>query len=110
MPEFETITYEAADGVAWVTLNRPDVFNAFNATMQHELRTVWRWLRRDDTVRAVVLTGSGDRAFCTGIDRNEVLGDARATNAAGAGADAAGPGRGSRAGARRVRLHAVHVR
>ena len=85
MPEFETITYRASDGVAWVTLNRPDVFNAFNATMQLELRTVWRWLRRDDGIRAVVLTGSGDKAFCTGIDRNEVLGDDRAESAPGGG-------------------------
>ena len=85
MPEFETITYEAADGVAWVTLNRPDVFNAFNAAMQLELRTVWRWLRRDDSVRAVVLTGAGEKAFCTGIDRNEVLGEQRDTNAAAKG-------------------------
>jgi len=94
VPEFETITYEAADGVAWVTLNRPEVFNAFNAAMQHELRTVWRWLRRDDSVRAVVLTGSGEKAFCTGIDRNEVLGDARAANAGGATATEPGPGAG----------------
>ena len=44
--------------------------------MQRELRTLWRALRRHDDVRAVVLTGAGDRAFCTGIDRNEALGDA----------------------------------
>jgi enoyl-CoA hydratase/carnithine racemase len=87
--KLETITYEAADGVAWVTLNRPDVHNAFNATMQHELRTVWRWLRRDDSVRAVVLTGAGEKAFCTGIDRSEVLGDAKEAN------DAAGVGSGT---------------
>jgi enoyl-CoA hydratase/carnithine racemase len=89
---FETITYRAdGDGVAWVTLNRPEVHNAFNAAMQHELQTVWRWLRRDDSVRAVVLTGAGEKAFCTGIDRAEVLGDARDTNAAAAGAVGDGP-------------------
>jgi enoyl-CoA hydratase/carnithine racemase len=89
--ELETITYEAADGVAWVTLNRPDVHNAFNATMQHELRTVWRWLRRDDSVRAVVLTGAGEKAFCTGIDRSEVLGDAKEANDAAGVGSGAGP-------------------
>jgi enoyl-CoA hydratase/carnithine racemase len=73
MPEFETLGYEESEGVAWVTLNRPDVMNAFNTTMQRELRSVWRWLRRHDDVRVVVLTGAGDKAFCTGIDRAEAL-------------------------------------
>ena len=73
MPRFETLGYEESGGVAWVTLNRPDVLNAFNTTMQRELRDLWRWLRRHDDVRVVVLTGAGDKAFCTGIDRSEAL-------------------------------------
>jgi enoyl-CoA hydratase/carnithine racemase len=73
MPEFETLGYDEAEGVAWVTLNRPDVLNAFNTTMQAELRQLWRWLRRHDDVRVIVLTGAGDKAFCTGIDRTEAL-------------------------------------
>jgi len=76
IPDFDTLGYEEDDGVAWVTLDRPEVYNAFNAVMQRELRTLWRALRRHDDVRAVVLTGAGDKAFCTGIDRNEALGDA----------------------------------
>jgi len=76
IPSFETLGYEEDDGVAWVTLDRPAVYNAFNAVMQRELRTLWRALRRHDDVRVVVLTGAGDKAFCTGIDRNEALGDA----------------------------------
>ena len=75
MPEFETLGYEETDGVAWVTLNRPEVHNAFNYAMQRELRNLWRWLRRHDPVRVIVLSGAGDKAFCTGIDRAEVLGD-----------------------------------
>jgi enoyl-CoA hydratase/carnithine racemase len=71
---FETIIYEAADGVATVTLNRPEVHNAFNQKMQAELRTVWRALRRDDSVRVIVITGAGERAFCAGIDRDETMG------------------------------------
>ncbi len=74
MPEFETLLYEAADGVAWVTLNRPEVHNAFNRRMQAELKTLWRTLRHDDDVRCVVLTGAGDRAFCAGVDRTETMG------------------------------------
>jgi enoyl-CoA hydratase/carnithine racemase len=74
-PEFETLQYEEGDdGVAVVTLNRPDVHNAFNSLMQRELRELWRALRRHDPVRCIVLTGAGPKAFCTGIDRMEQMG------------------------------------
>ena len=72
--EFQTLSYEAREGVAWVTMNRPDVYNAFNYRMQVELKSVWRSARFDDRVRCIVLTGAGDKAFCTGIDRNEAMG------------------------------------
>ncbi len=68
-----TLRYEEADGVAIVTLDRPEVLNAFNTTMQSELRQVWTALRSNDDVRAVVLTGAGEKAFCTGIDRGESI-------------------------------------
>jgi enoyl-CoA hydratase/carnithine racemase len=71
---FETLLYEERDGVAVVTLNRPEVLNAFNLTMQRELREVWQSLRVNEDVRAVILTGAGDRAFCSGIDRDEAIG------------------------------------
>lgn len=74
---FETLLYEERDAVVWVTLNRPDVHNAFNAAMQHELRDLWRGLRDRDEVRVVVITGAGDEAFCTGIDRAEAMGKPR---------------------------------
>ena len=74
IPEFETIAYEEADGVATVTLNRPDVHNAFNSLMQREVHSLWRALRRHDDVRCIVLTGAGEKAFCTGIDRMEQMG------------------------------------
>ncbi|MFE2095968.1 enoyl-CoA hydratase/isomerase family protein [Streptomyces sp. NPDC059468] len=60
-------------GVAVVTLNRPERLNAVDAEMVAELVALWRELRFDDAVRAVVLTGAGDRAFCTGIDRDFVV-------------------------------------
>ena len=72
MAEFETLNYREEDGVAWVTLNRPDVHNAFNDAMQAELAGLWTDLRGRDQVRCVVLTGAGDKAFCTGIDRNDI--------------------------------------
>jgi enoyl-CoA hydratase/carnithine racemase len=72
---FETLLYEEKDGVATVTLNRPEVHNAFNQKMQAELRELWVSLRTDDDVRVVVLTGAGEKAFCTGIDRVESIQD-----------------------------------
>jgi enoyl-CoA hydratase/carnithine racemase len=83
---YQTLRYEERDGVAWVTLDRPEVLNAVDTTMQRELRAVWRGLRTSDTVGCVVLTGAGDRAFTTGRDRSQAL---AATDAV---ADAA-PGR-----------------
>lgn len=79
----ETVTYEARDGVGWVTLNRPDVMNAFDARMLDELSALWRQLRTDDDVRVIVLTGAGDRAFCTGIDRSGIVGDGTAEGGIG---------------------------
>jgi enoyl-CoA hydratase/carnithine racemase len=73
--DYETLLYEERAGVAYVTLNRPEVHNAFNVKMQHELRALWTGLRRNDDVRCVVLTGAGEKAFCTGIDRTETMGD-----------------------------------
>ncbi len=73
--DFETVDYTQQDnGVAVVTLNRPEVHNSFNSLMQRELREIWRSLRRNDDVRAIVLTGAGEKAFCTGIDRMEQMG------------------------------------
>jgi enoyl-CoA hydratase/carnithine racemase len=68
---FETITFEVRDHVAWITLNRPDVMNAFNMAMQMELRQAWLDVRMDDDIRVAVLTGAGEKAFCSGIDRGE---------------------------------------
>jgi enoyl-CoA hydratase/carnithine racemase len=71
--DFETLLYEERDNVAIVTLNRPEVHNAFNMRMQDELRDLWRSLRTKTDVHVVVLTGAGERAFCTGIDRTESI-------------------------------------
>ncbi len=58
--------------MAWITLNRPEALNAFDSVMQRELRDLWAELRVNDDVRCIVLTGSGDRAFSTGLDRGEI--------------------------------------
>jgi len=72
---FETLLYEVHDGIAVVTLNRPDRMNTLGGTMKPDLQTVFTELARNDpAVRAVVLTGSGERAFCAGADIKERAG------------------------------------
>lgn len=73
--QFSTVRYEEAEGVATVTLDRPDRHNAFDSVMVRELQSIWDSLRANDEVRAVVLTGAGEKAFCTGIDRSEIPAD-----------------------------------
>lgn len=63
-----------ADGVATVTINRPEAFNAFNTGQLHELLTVLRGLRDDRSTGCVILTGAGDRAFAAGADIKEMVG------------------------------------
>ncbi|WP_330480737.1 enoyl-CoA hydratase/isomerase family protein [Streptomyces sp. NBC_01544] len=57
-------------GVAVVTLDRPERLNAIDLATAAELAGAWRAFRFDDEVRAVVVTGAGGRAFCTGLDRD----------------------------------------
>jgi enoyl-CoA hydratase/carnithine racemase len=65
--DFETITYEVADRVLTITLNRPERLNAFTAQMGHELITAFDAADEDDDVRVVIVTGAGP-AFCAGAD------------------------------------------
>ena len=72
---FETIVYETSDDhVATITLNRPEVMNAFDRTMCNEMRTAWRMVKDDASVHAVVLRAAGDRAFSTGLDTKKPYG------------------------------------
>ncbi len=70
---FETIGVEITDHVCRVTLDRPEVMNAFNDQMRAEIRSTWRALRTMDDVRVAVVTGAGDKAFCAGLDRSDTL-------------------------------------
>ncbi|MFN0162901.1 MAG: crotonase/enoyl-CoA hydratase family protein [Burkholderiales bacterium] len=67
MNSLETLRYEVADGIATVTLNRPEKLNAFNTRMRDELIAVFDATDADDAVRAVIITGAG-RGFCAGAD------------------------------------------
>ncbi|MFI9359066.1 enoyl-CoA hydratase/isomerase family protein [Streptomyces lydicus] len=65
-----TVRTRIADGVALVTLDRPERHNAIDLDTAAELAATWRKFRFDDSVRAAVVTGAGGRAFCTGLDRS----------------------------------------
>jgi enoyl-CoA hydratase/carnithine racemase len=89
--DFETIRVERADGVATITLHRPDRLNAWTPVMGRELIDAFRAADRDRDVRVVILTGAG-RAFCAGADMEFFAGQIRSGGGTGAsGGD--GPGR-----------------
>jgi (E)-benzylidenesuccinyl-CoA hydratase len=69
---FETILYEVSDGVATITLNRPERHNAFNVAMAYELGDAWTRVKGDPAVVCAIVTGAGPRAFCTGMDIGDV--------------------------------------
>jgi enoyl-CoA hydratase/carnithine racemase len=74
-PAYGTILYETSDDhVATITLNRPEVLNAFDRQMCEEVRDAWKRVKDDPDVHAVVLRAAGDRAFCTGIDTKKPYG------------------------------------
>ena len=67
-PTFETLLYGVEDGIAVITINRPDKMNSFNTQMMLDLISVFDTVDEDDAVRAVIVTGAGERAFCAGAD------------------------------------------
>ena len=67
--EYTTIRYEKKDQVGYVTFNRPEIHNAFNSTVIHEMHHLFGELEGDDDLRLVVLTGEG-KSFCAGADLN----------------------------------------
>jgi enoyl-CoA hydratase len=70
---FEVINYEKKDGIALITLNRPQALNAYNIKMRDELYEVLGAVRDDPDVEAVILKGAGEKAFCAGADLTEFL-------------------------------------
>jgi enoyl-CoA hydratase len=68
---YQTLLYELADGIATVTLNRPEVHNAMNEAMRRDLWACFEGLITDDAVRVVVVTGAGGKAFSAGADIRE---------------------------------------
>ncbi|MFI1020330.1 enoyl-CoA hydratase-related protein [Streptomyces olivaceus] len=81
----DTVLYEVGDGLATITLNRPEAMNALNVETKVALREAVRSAAADDAVRAVLLTAAGERAFCVGQDLKEHIGLLAADREAGSG-------------------------
>ncbi len=73
MSDFETIIYEKQNGIAYVTLNRPQALNVYNLKMRDELYQVLGAIRDDTEVKVAIFKGAGERAFCAGADLTEFL-------------------------------------
>jgi enoyl-CoA hydratase/carnithine racemase len=69
--DYQTIIYQVKNHIAYITLNRPEVMNAINRQMAQELIAASAEVTRDPQVTVIVLSGAGDRAFCTGLDLKE---------------------------------------
>lgn len=79
MPNYETITVEKRESVAILTINRPDKLNALNSRVHGEGVAALDELRRDDSVRVVVVTGAGEKSFIAGADISEFEGQTPVT-------------------------------
>lgn len=73
MSGFETVIYEKKNAVAYITLNRPRVLNAYNIRMRDELYQLLEAIRDDPEVRVAIFKGAGEKAFCAGADLTEFL-------------------------------------
>src|SRR5579883_3452514 len=69
-PTFETVKIDFEEGIAWVTLNRPDKRNAMSPTLNREMCAILEWLEFEDRCQVLVLTGAGD-SFTAGMDLKE---------------------------------------
>jgi 2-(1,2-epoxy-1,2-dihydrophenyl)acetyl-CoA isomerase len=70
---YETILFEAENGIATLTLNRPDVFNAFNEQQSFDVIDALKKVEKDKTIRVLIITGAG-KAFCSGQDLKSIAG------------------------------------
>jgi 2-(1,2-epoxy-1,2-dihydrophenyl)acetyl-CoA isomerase len=70
---YETILLEVNQGIANLTLNRPEVFNAFNEQQSHDMLDALKKIEKDKSIRVVILTGAG-KAFCSGQDLKSIAG------------------------------------
>ena len=79
---FENLLFEKKNGIGYVTVNRPKALNALNLATMEELRAAFTDLQNDGSIRAVILTGAGEKAFVAGADINELAQQDAATGKA----------------------------
>ncbi|MGV3558942.1 enoyl-CoA hydratase/isomerase family protein [Larkinella arboricola] len=77
---FEHLLFSVSDGICQITLNRPQVHNALSPALIREITSAIQTAGADDTVRVVILTGAGDKAFCSGADLKEAAGQLQGTD------------------------------
>ncbi|HLU78277.1 MAG TPA: enoyl-CoA hydratase-related protein [Burkholderiaceae bacterium] len=68
-----SILFEVRDYVATITLNRPEAMNSIDPETRAELHQTWRRIKEDDNIRVAILTGAGEKAFCTGSDLKKTM-------------------------------------
>ena len=68
--QFTDILFEELDGIAKITINRPEVYNAFRPLTNKEMLEAFAICRERSDIRVIILTGAGDKAFCSGGDQN----------------------------------------
>ena len=73
MTDFETLIYEKRDGIAYITLNRPQALNIYNIQMRDDLYQVLSAIKDDSEVLVAIFKGAGEKAFCAGADLSEFL-------------------------------------
>ena len=75
MTDWETLSWSVDDdGIATLTLDRPEALNAFDRRMCEEIRSAWQRIKADPSVHAVVLRAAGERAFCAGLEVKKAYG------------------------------------
>ncbi|MVW79630.1 enoyl-CoA hydratase/isomerase family protein [Bordetella sp. 02P26C-1] len=68
-----TLLFDVQDHIATITLNRPEAMNSIDPETRAELHDAWKRIKHDDSIRVAILTGNGDKAFCTGSDLKKTM-------------------------------------
>jgi enoyl-CoA hydratase len=68
---YSNVFYDVAEGIAEITINRPQLMNALNLETFQELKSAFSKVKEEDAIRIVIMTGSGEKAFIAGFDMNK---------------------------------------
>lgn len=68
-----SLIFEVVDNVATITLNRPEAMNSIDPELRAELKSAWRRIHEDDSIRVAIITGAGQKAFCAGADLKKTM-------------------------------------